>query len=45
MTDGRYSYLSSTGVRELAYFDGDVSHMVPPYVADMIKKKMSSIKK
>lgn len=45
MTDGRYSYLSSTGVRELAYFDGDVSHMVPPYVADMVKKKMSSIKK
>ena len=32
MTDGRYSYLSSTGVRELAYFNGDVSQMVPPYV-------------
>ena len=45
MTDGRYSYLSSTGVRELAYFDGDVSQMVPPYVQDMIKKKMSTIKK
>lgn len=38
MTDGRYSYLSSTGVRELAYFNGDVSQMVPPYVEAMIEK-------
>lgn len=40
MTDGRYSYLSSTGVRELAHFDGDVTRMVPPYVQEIIKKKV-----
>lgn len=45
MTDGRYSYLSSTGVRELAYFNGDVSQMVPPYVEAMIEKKLKLLKK
>ena len=45
MTDGRYSYLSSTGVRELAYFNGDVSQMVPPYVEAMIEKKLELLKK
>lgn len=45
MTDGRYSFLSSTGVRELAHFNGDVSKMVPPYVQEMIHRKMNSIKK
>ena len=42
MTDGRYSYLSSTGVRELAHFDGDITRMVPPYVQEMIKKKVEN---
>ena len=45
MTDGRYSYLSSTGVRELAHFNGDVTSMVPPFVQEMIKRKVNSIKK
>lgn len=45
MTDGRYSFLSSTGVRELANFNGDVSKMVPPYVQEMIHRKMNFIKK
>lgn len=45
MTDGRYSYLSSTGVRELAYFNGDVSQMVPSYVEAMIEKKLKLLKK
>ena len=40
MTDGRYSYLSSTGVRELAYFNGDVSQMVPPYVEANDREKI-----
>lgn len=42
MTDGRYSYLSSTGVRELAHFNGDITRMVPPYVQEMIKKKVEN---
>ncbi len=45
MTDGRYSYLSSTGVRELAHFNGDLSKMVPPYVQEMIQRKLNSMEK
>jgi len=35
----RYSYLSSSVVREIARFGGDVSKMVPQYVAERIKEK------
>lgn len=45
MADGRYSYLSSTGVRELAHFNGDLSKMVPPYVQEMIQRKLNSMEK
>lgn len=37
----RYSYLSSSVVREVARFNGDVSKMVPPYVVKKIKEKIS----
>lgn len=40
----RYSYLSSSVVREIARFGGDVSKMVPPYVEKRIKRKIESIK-
>lgn len=36
----RYSYLSSSVVREIARFNGDVSKMVPPYVVKKIKEKL-----
>lgn len=39
MTEGKYSFLSSTGVRELACFGGDVSKLVPPYVEQIIHQK------
>ncbi len=45
MTDSRYSYLSSTGVRELAHFNGDITRMVPEYVQEMIRKKLDSMQK
>ncbi len=45
MTEGKYSYLSSTGVRELACFGGEVSELVPPYVKQMIDAKFHSEKK
>ncbi len=32
----RYSYLSSSVVRDIAHFKGDVSKLVPPYVAKAI---------
>ncbi|NLH39865.1 MAG: pantetheine-phosphate adenylyltransferase [Elusimicrobia bacterium] len=40
----RYSYLSSSVVREIAYFNGDVSKMVPPYVVKKIKEKFKQLK-
>jgi pantetheine-phosphate adenylyltransferase len=39
MTDSRYSYLSSTLIREIARLGGDVSQMVPKIVVEKLKKK------
>lgn len=36
-----YSYLSSTTVREIAAFGGDLSQFVPEAVAEELKKKMN----
>ncbi len=38
-TDLKYSYLSSTIVREFASFEGDVSKFVPPTVEEALRKK------
>ncbi len=38
-TDLKYSYLSSTIVREFASFQGDVSKFVPPLVEEALRKK------
>jgi pantetheine-phosphate adenylyltransferase len=38
----RYSYLSSSVVREIARFGGDVSKMVPQYVVEKIKNKYTN---
>lgn len=40
----RYSYLSSSVVREIVRFGGDVSKMVPPYVFEKIKEKLKKEK-
>jgi len=39
----RYSYLSSSVVRDISFFGGDVSKMVHPYVARKIKQKINSL--
>jgi pantetheine-phosphate adenylyltransferase len=39
MTDPRYSYLSSTLIREIARLGGDVTQMVPPIVVQKLKNK------
>lgn len=39
MTEGENSYLSSSSVRELAFFGGDVTPFVPQCVADAFKSK------
>ena len=38
-TSLEYSYLSSTTVKEIASFGGDISQFVPEFVADKIKEK------
>jgi len=38
-TSLEYSYLSSSTVKEVAAFGGDISQFVPPIVAEYIKKK------
>ena len=44
-TDLQYSYLSSSTVKEIARYGGDVSHSVPPYVESALKEKFKVIKK
>lgn len=39
MPSQRYSYLSSSVVRDIAHFGGDVSKLVPPFVAGKIAEK------
>ena len=39
MTDNNYSFLSSTTVKEIAEFKGDLSTFVPEYVSDKLKAK------
>lgn len=38
-TNSKYSFLSSSTVRELALFDGDISQFVPPEVCNKIHEK------
>jgi pantetheine-phosphate adenylyltransferase len=39
-TSLEYSYLSSTTVKEVASFQGDISQFVPAFVADEVTKKI-----
>ena len=38
----QYSFLSSTGVRELATFGGDISDLVPPAVAAALAERLQN---
>ena len=38
-----YSYVSSTIVREVASYQGDVTHFVPEYIAQKVCDKYKSI--
>lgn len=38
-TSLEYAYLSSSSVKEIASFGGDVSECVPPFVADLLYQK------
>ena len=41
-TNIKYSYLSSTPVKEIAAFGGDISQFVPEVVAEELKNKMKT---
>ena len=41
-TSIEYSYLSSTTVREIAAFGGDLTQFVPEAVAEELRKKMNT---
>jgi pantetheine-phosphate adenylyltransferase len=41
-TDPRWSFLSSSLVREVARFGGDVSGLVPPFVAERLADRLGS---
>jgi len=45
MTQGKYSFLSSSSVRELAVFGGDTTPFVPQNVKLAIEKKLNQNKK
>ncbi len=44
-TNLKYSYLSSSIVKEIASYDGDLSAFVPAGIAELVKKKMEDRKK
>lgn len=39
-TSLEYAYLSSTTVKEVASFDGDISKFLPPFVAEQVMKRL-----
>ena len=43
-TDLKYAYLSSSGVKEIAYFYGDISECVPPYVEERVLEKYRGLR-
>jgi pantetheine-phosphate adenylyltransferase len=40
MASAKYSFLSSSGVKELATFGGDIDDLVPPEVATALKERL-----
>ena len=45
MTSLKFSYLSSTTVKEVAWYDADIKTFVPPYVEDKIRNKFKNHQK
>ncbi|MBQ7158574.1 MAG: pantetheine-phosphate adenylyltransferase [Treponema sp.] len=44
-TEQKYSIIKSSAIKELAWFGGDISGMVPPIVAEEMRKKMAEKEK
>ena len=45
LTSQEYYFVSSSGIRELAMFNGDIHGLVPPCVEDAVKRRMKEIEK
>ena len=45
MTDNKYSFLSSTTVKEIALFKGELEHFVPDFIVKRIEKKIEELEK
>lgn len=45
MTDNKYSFLSSTTVKEIALFKGELDHFVPDFIEKKIVKKIEEMEK
>ncbi|MDP8222015.1 MAG: pantetheine-phosphate adenylyltransferase [Candidatus Lernaella stagnicola] len=45
MASEPHVYLSSSMVKEIVYFNGDVSSMVPPNVLEVLRSKVDQVKK
>jgi pantetheine-phosphate adenylyltransferase len=43
ITNEEHTFLSSSTVREIAALNGDVSSMVPPHVAEALKRRLSEL--
>lgn len=43
MTDEKHVYLSSSTIREIAEYGGDVSSMCPPHVADALSQRFAEL--
>lgn len=43
MTDERHLHISSSTIREIAELGGDVSSMVPPFVAEALRKRFAEL--
>lgn len=40
MTDTKYAFLSSSVIKEAAYFDGNIEELVPDFVSEKLKNKL-----
>ncbi|MEW6572706.1 MAG: pantetheine-phosphate adenylyltransferase [Bacillota bacterium] len=45
MTEAQYSFISSSAVKELAYYGGCLRDMVPPFVEKKLREKFSERRK
>lgn len=45
MTDTKYAFLSSTVIKEAAYFNGDIQKLVPNFVYRKLKRKFNNQQK